>query len=822
MLGLAGKRPRGNNDWGGPIAREAALTGQAPAWLSIMIASRRTHHYAMAFVSFGLGWAILCHPWLGGDFTIPYDAKAHFQAQIQFLATALHTGQSPFWTPNVFGGSPQIADPQSMIFTPALLLAYFNPQPSIAVVDAYVFGLLALGGLALLMLFRDQDWHPVGGLIAAFVFAFGGSAAWRVQHVGQVVSYAFFAVSLWLLVRALDRRSIAWGIAAGASAGLMIVAPDQVALLGAYVLAGYVIWYVASTHPRQRTALQLLPVIGSSALSGLAIVLVPLLLTYMFVEQSSRPLIVFAEATRGSLHPASLLTTLVGDLYGALDPKVEYWGPYSSAWDPNELTLSQNMSQVYFGALPLLLVLGTGLVRGAAWAREVRYFTCALFAMVIYALGGFTPIFKIFYWIVPGVSFFRRPADATFLIGALAAIVAGYLAHRLIAGGVPAKARWQRITEHGLLAGLVVSGLVIAYLFGHLADAIRPTAIAAIGIAVAGAAIWTLERYGRSNASLCAVGIAAVMVGDLSVNNGPNESTALSVARYDFLKPNCENETIRFLKARLKQPANSSRRDRIELVGMGFSWPNIGLIHGFDHVLGYNPLRLDVIAKAVGAEDSIAGWEQRRFTPLFPSYRSQLADMLGLRYIVTPIPIEGIDKRLKPGEMPLVARTADAFIYENARALPRAMFVSNWKLADFDELIETGAWPAFDPKQTLLLEREPIGEDGTTALDTSGAGTASIARYENTKVEIAYQSSDPGFVLLNSVWHPWWRATVDSEPAEILKANVMFQAVRVPAGRHSVKLEFEPFTGALDEMMRATARTQVSTRPNSPSRRPRT
>ena len=76
-------------------------------------------------------WLMLSSPWLTGAVTIPYDAKALFQAQIQFLANAFHSGQSPFWSPNVFVGMPEIADPQSLIFTPAVLLAYFDKVPDL-------------------------------------------------------------------------------------------------------------------------------------------------------------------------------------------------------------------------------------------------------------------------------------------------------------------------------------------------------------------------------------------------------------------------------------------------------------------------------------------------------------------------------------------------------------------------------------------------------------------------------------------------------------------------------------------------------------------
>ena len=53
---------------------------------------------------------------------IPWDAKAHFLPQIQFLAQSLARGDSPLWSPFVFGGHPQVADPQSLLFSPTYLL----------------------------------------------------------------------------------------------------------------------------------------------------------------------------------------------------------------------------------------------------------------------------------------------------------------------------------------------------------------------------------------------------------------------------------------------------------------------------------------------------------------------------------------------------------------------------------------------------------------------------------------------------------------------------------------------------------------------------
>ena len=55
-------------------------------------------------------------------------------------------------------------------------------------------------------------------------------------------------------------------------------------------------------------------------------------------------------------------------------------------------------------------------------------------------------------------------------------------------------------------------------------------------------------------------------------------------------------------------------------------------------------------------------------------------------------------------------------------------------------------------------------------------------------------------LLLNDVWDPWWRVTIDGVDAELLRANVIFRAVQVPPGKRTVQFTFEPFRGAWREL----------------------
>jgi hypothetical protein len=748
--------------------------------------------YAVAFL-------VLAAPWLSGAVTIPWDAKAQFQPQLNFLAKSLAEGQSPIWTPNVFAGWPQIADPQSLLFSPLhLLLAWIDPGMDFRSADAVTFVALFLGGCGILLYARDRGWNSAGALVAALTFAFGGSAASRIQHTNEILSLCYLPGALWLLTRALERASFRLGLAAGLAAGLMAAGRDQVALLGLYLLAGVVLadWIGGGAR---RVRAHIGPLAGF-AVVGAMIAGIPVLLTAMLAAASNRPEIAYAAAATGSLHPAHLLTLAFSDLFATNSPQVGYWGPPSSAWGPTGLILAQNMGELYVGAVPVIAVLGFGLIRGHLWAREIRFFAIALVFALLYALGRYTPVFRALYELLPGVALYRRPADATFLIGALLSIISGYVVHRFLTDSAePVRmTRLHWIGALGLAATALATAIGVALSAGRLHAAAIPIVIGVGWTAVAVAALVFARRV-RARPFGAALILTFAATVDLAWNNAPNLSTGLPASFYDALRPDTANATIALIKSKLRATAAPDRRDRVELIGISYHWPNLALVHGFDHVFGQNPLRLRDFKQATGVGDTVATAAQRRFSPLYPSYRSPFADLFGVRVIATGVPVEQIDKALRPGDLIFLGRTQEAYVYDNPRALPRAMVLTDWRLADFDELVRTG-WPDVDPARTLLLERPPAPRRIPPSASETGAGSARIVRYGNAEILLDVEAPVGGFLLLADVWHPWWRAQVDGIDAPILKADVLFRAVELTPGRHQVRFTFHPLAGALEEL----------------------
>ena len=378
--------------------------------------------------------------------------------------------------------------------------------------------------------------------------------------------------------------------------------------------------------------------------------------------------------------------------------------------------------------------------------------------------------------------------------------------HRWLSGTVPPATRLQRALEITAAAALIATAFAVAAMVVGIGPAIVPVATA---LAFSGAAIAILVLARRADPLMPTAAVALLalfMAGDLRWNNAPHESTALPRDRFDALRQNTTDQTVHILKERLAAAAAPDRRDRVELIGVGYHWPNLGLAQGFDHVFGHNPLRLRWFYEATRVGDTVALASQRQFSPLYPSYRSAFADLFGVRFIATGVPIEQIDTSLKPGDLHTRRpHRRGLHLRKPARVAARhavhRLAVRRFRRPDPQRLAGCRSGPHRAAQARARGHRAGVGRRPRNR--APGALHQHRGRSSRSTAPL------DEILVLNDVWHPWWRATVDGVATEILKANVIFRAVLVPRGHHTVRFTFHPFSGALTELigkMRGAAR----------------
>lgn len=133
-----------------------------------------------------------------------------------------------------------------------------------------------------------------------------------------------------------------------------------------------------------------------------------------------------------------------------------------------------------------------------------------------------------------------------------------------------------------------------------------------------------------------------------------------------------------------------------------------------------------------------------------------------------------------PGDWVNVHRDG-LYVFKNPKPAPRALFVPSAAAGGLAAVRAAG----FDPEKTAVL-------DGVAASAGKSKGTAKIVADRPNSVAVEVDSDGPGWLVLLDGWFPGWEATVNGRPAELLRADHAYRAVRVDGGRSLVRFDYRP------------------------------
>jgi hypothetical protein len=792
----------------------AATNNGTPSAAPSFWSDRRTVYAILAIVTI---WAVAAAAWPLTGTVVPWDSKNHFYPMLRYLGAALERGELPLWNPYHFSGHPAVADPQSLLFTPTMVLfGWLVPRPSMQVFDAVVFAHFLPGALAFVPLFRRRGWHPAGAVVAAVVFMLGGSASARLQHTGMIFSYGFFPLAFLLLEVSLARRSYAWGAAFAATAALMTVGRDQVAFLCALTLIGKAAYEIARAPSPLAYLKPRLGLLAMMALIGGALLAVPSLLTMQFLMTSNRPSFGYGVAAMGSLPPESLATILFGDVFGSLHWTYDYWGPDWHSLSEGTWT-DRAINYLFVGTVPALLLLWHGIGAGRLLAREFRFFLFVGIFALLYALGRYTPGFGIVFDHFPGVRLYRRPADATFLINIALAFASGYLVHRYARDGVP---HWRDLRFGRLKAvfpvmalSLALAAAACALLFSYRAGQ-TAVSLREIGLGlVAAAAVMGLTTAASATRwrPMAAAALVILTGGELVWRNAASALNAEPAERYAVFQqlPPEQLHGLQILKSELAERHARGEHPRVEILGLVGAWQNASMVLGLEDTLGYNPLRLATYERAVGPGENAVDLNLRQFPATFRGYKCRLASLLGLEYLVLDRPIDKLPRHFpRVSGAHLLYGAGKMWIYRLAQSSPRAYVATHLIPVDSKAVLDQEELPEFDRATEALIDDSSLLSlkrmySAPLSGDQPALSRVRIVNYDSNAVSLDVTGERGGMLVLHDIFYPGWQVYVDGKRRPLLRANLLFRGVEIEAGHHRVEFRFDPLS--LDNLWAAAS-----------------
>ncbi|MFB0538129.1 MAG: YfhO family protein, partial [Anaerolineae bacterium] len=518
-----------------------------------------------------------------------------------------------------------------------------------------------------------------------------------------------------------------------------------------------------------------------------------------------------------SFWPWRLFTLFAPDFFGN-PAKGDYWG-YANYWEDCG----------YVGVLPLLLAL----IAISIYLRQKRgrrtfpipyplslipFFSLLCFLSLLLAMGKNLPLYPLVFRWVPGFGFFQAPARFLYLYTLGMATLAG-----LGADLIGPSRRLERVSGYGVVIGLAILLATAAIRLLPLPP-VKLTFVSALARFAVLLAIASLLLIYRRRAEFRSRGtkpliklpyrlsvsplvlwqtlVIAFIAADLIIfGHALNPTTEprlyeLSTVSGAFLKREDEDHRIftfsgsdydlKFKKYLLFD--NFGPDDVDWLMGLRETLtPNLAIGQGLFSTNNFDPL--------------VVGHYQRLMQEIDKGLPQQIDPKLGRTVDKDRLPVAlrllslmNVKYILDYGQIPnLNLVFADGVrIYGNGDALPRAYVVSQARvISDDEELLAELLSQSFDPRRTVLLRSAPSRE----LLSYPPISLIPLSlEYSPNAVEIEITLDRDGYLVLSDTYYPGWRAYVDGEEKEILRANYAFRAVPLESGQHTVLFQYDPLS----------------------------
>ena len=717
-----------------------------------------------AAIFFGLSLIYFLPAFLPGNHLFGTDYLAGGYFFYEFVSERLAAGELPKWVPYIYGGLPLSANPGSTFYPVRLFADFLLPITWILpFIFAFQFG---AGGFGMYLLAKELGCRSWVALISGLAFEFTGITVSAVYagHDGRVIAATFAPIFFYFLHRGIRTGRVAPFAGAAATIGFSLLSFQIQS--NYYLLLAGMGWAIFSLihlgHHRNPAALTRRVAFGVAAVAfGFVVASVNFLPFLDYVPESPRG----AEGGRGydyavswSMPPGELISIAVPEAPGILE---NYQGA-----NPFKLHTE------YVGALVVVLA-----IVGIGYTRKNRYwwfFAGLALVTLTVAFGGHTPIYRLYYELLPGTARFRAPSISFFVVSFALVAMATLTLEKLAsihegadrAVSSPSLLKW---IGGVIVLAAVATAFAIASSDGFARDA---AAVAGYGrfalfAGLVGLAFW-LWWSGRVRTVAFLAIVSLVTLADLWIIDRRFFETVPSPA-VTF----AADDVVQFLRS---QPQG----DRVWVLPFpaGSAYQNGGnyLMHheihqaGGDH--GNQLQRLNEFAGA--GEEVYVDWSNFLEAPNFLRAGN-------IKYIVSMVELN----------TPMFREVyrGSALIYENLAALPRAYLVGTaLSSADSSAALMTLALPEFDPAHAaIVFSDQQIQLPGTPL-----TGAAQVVESGPDRVVVRTTADRDALLVLADNYFAGWTATVNGQNAPIYRTNHTFRGVLVGAGDNEVVFEFRP------------------------------
>jgi hypothetical protein len=650
------------------------------------------------------------------------------------------------WNPYELFGQPSIGQVQPGVTSPFTFLMALPPlhngHVSFFYINLWFVAIHCLAGLFAWRFFRELGCSEAPAAITAVLYAtmgYNGTTGWPNNLQPAIMAPLVFLFLLRSLRGRAPLKNAAW---AGVMLGISwLCGHHDPPVMMTIALVGIGLAAAAKRNTRREAVLRMAVLFAAMGLVA-AVQILPALeygkLSTRWTATGPKTWqdkVPFIEHEQQSVRPAEVIHTLISGGNNA----------YSD---------------------PFVGVVGLSLVAIAIWSgfrrREVRLFVVLAGGSLLYAMAGNDVLYGPLYALAPLIEKTREPIVALFLFGFAMASLAAIGAEIVFSGADEARDRKVVRTLVWLGAGI----MVLIFLVVSLKPALpvttiaegdtRPAVSALIALLLAGIyQAWSKKSLSR-NWAIALVGLLIVM--EQGIEDNWAFAPVKDPARMAVLDPLENTQDLADFLARQPHLKRVEKNDR----EISF---NFGDWYQIDSANAYG-------ASMLTQTNLLGGW-----------WTERIGRMYGLNYYLGKTPD-------RTGLQDVFTGKSGIKIWYDAGAFPRAWTVHKTILAPNEpngyNMMNTGT---FDLRTTALVLKTPP-QLGTC----DGADRVTAVEERQTSQLVKVEMACKGMLMISDNYYPGWYAELDGNSVEILRTNMAIRGVVVPAGKHTVTMNYRPFS----------------------------